>query len=1381
MPEILGTAKSIYGFDPRSVGACCLWLDGADSNQMTFSSGSNMATWLDKSGQGKTMTAVGNPVFQGGSNGILLNGTSQYFSNATAVVNGTYTLFFVYNQTSSLGPLYTTGATSGSNGLLPNESGTTYFTRGDSTWYSATSVISSNARSMVETVYTSNVVGSNQFLYLNGSNIAATTQANTITYTNLLIGSRQSGGTEYLGGYIYEAIGYSAALTTAERQAVEGYLAWKWGLEEASSFPPTTIPGCILWLDGADSTTVSFSSGSTVSQWNDKSGLGNHASASTTPVNLTAPTYVASDKGILLVASNNTGIRGNLGGTYSSNSTVFVVASYISNAGTPVYNPRLFILGLQGTSNIDHFGQLLIATQTAPPTLIDYFSTSTGGYSGNYQTSIPFTYSTPFIYTVTDAINGSSSVTVNTYLNGSTSAYSSSTGVPVFTSGYSSNYNRYVIGNYNYTAAGPNSDAYNGYVYEVIVYSNVLSLTQKRQVEAYLSKKWTIPLTSAISLPTSHPGYLIAPLMRYFNPVDIPGCVIWLDGADNTTFTPTTPSSGTTITAWKDKVGQNSFTPGAIQTEAAQGTVYTVVGPTYVTGGGVFFNNPTQSFSNGQQGLGIWGSTLNSSPLYTLPTQSMTMVIASSPTSNNTLRRIAYTGSYQLGGSTLPNFSMGPEMGASEGGTLAYDFNGSAWSQFNYGSSGYNSNTGPRVDVMISAPGATQWWWTNGSLNTFNLSSNVYTSTYSNYPVSFFFIGSYTNTIDGNRSFCGNIYEILFYNTALTAAQRYQVEGYLAQKWKFASSLPSTHPFYSIPPSSPLPFTPASITGCCLWLDGTDILGSGAGLASGTAISSWNDKSGLGYSVTQATAGHRPTVSIGPNGNTVVTFTQSASTFLSNTTFGNLIGTGVATYFLVEYNMTAPSGNPGPIGYSGATLANNYGIIWQFNPASVSGGTVYNSGLQPYYTTTKYDVPFNSTSPRMDYLYIPNVGATGLVGYLNGVAPANTDSANYSGGSYAGQTFWVGQGASGVISGNICEVIVYNVALTATQRQQVEGYLAWKWGITLPTTHLYYKFMPSQLSAPAPVSSVSTSLSSSTLTATWPASIDATTGYTVALYSSSTSGGTYALVSSVTTVALTYAFTLTTTNYYKVYVTVVAGGDVSTTTQSSSTSYTTTVAVVSGWIVNLDPVNYTTASWPSTTSGNTWSVYNAPSTTSTPGGSTAVVFNGTNQFVMDQTGISTGPGNTSSFTLDIWFYAAASVTGNLVGENGSSTSSPPAGWNVTMMSLNANTIYVGFWKGSVYSLSLGSYTANTWTHACYTYSGTTVTGYVNGVSVASGTATKQYPGTGYYALSAPANPNSGYLAYTVGAYKCYGSNLSATQVKQNYNALCGRFGLSPIP
>jgi hypothetical protein len=48
-------------------------------------------------------------------------------------------------------------------------------------------------------------------------------------------------------------------------------------------------------------------------------------------------------------------------------------------------------------------------------------------------------------------------------------------------------------------------------------------------------------------------------------------------------------------------------------------------------------------------------------------------------------------------------------------------------------------------------------------------------------------------------------------------------------------------------------------------------------------------------------------------------------------------------------------------------------------------------------------------------------------------------------------------------SGRINEIVLFNRVLTQSDRQRLEGYLAWKWGLQsrLPTTHPYYKINPS--------------------------------------------------------------------------------------------------------------------------------------------------------------------------------------------------------------------------------------------------------------------------------------------------------------------------------
>jgi hypothetical protein len=48
------------------------------------------------------------------------------------------------------------------------------------------------------------------------------------------------------------------------------------------------------------------------------------------------------------------------------------------------------------------------------------------------------------------------------------------------------------------------------------------------------------------------------------------------------------------------------------------------------------------------------------------------------------------------------------------------------------------------------------------------------------------------------------------------------------------------------------------------------------------------------------------------------------------------------------------------------------------------------------------------------------------------------------------------------LTGFIQEVLIYNSVLTGTQRQELEGYLAWKWGLqkSLPGSHPFFNFPP---------------------------------------------------------------------------------------------------------------------------------------------------------------------------------------------------------------------------------------------------------------------------------------------------------------------------------
>jgi len=139
--------------------------------------------------------------------------------------------------------------------------------------------------------------------------------------------------------------------------------------------------------------------------------------------------------------------------------------------------------------------------------------------------------------------------------------------------------------------------------------------------------------------------------------------------------------------------------------------------------------------------------------------------------------------------------------------------------------------------------------------------------------------------------------------------------------------------------------------------------------------------------------------------------------------------------------------------------------------------------------------------------------------------------------------------------GYAMEIIFYNVVLSASQRQRVEGYLASKWNVTLPSTHPYYEFGPTRISPPVPVGTVTVSLSTNIITATWAATSEAVS-YNVSLFASSTSGGTYSISQGpFTTTAATYAFVVTVGNFYRVYVAVNGVLDSSATTISGFVQY----------------------------------------------------------------------------------------------------------------------------------------------------------------------------------------------------------------------------------
>jgi len=452
--------------------------------------GANIVTqWNDKSGNGRNVTATGTITNTGSINGVPATNwaSDAYFSGSASNTGTTVSVFCVLNMNSS---------TTGSDGRVVSLGtlGSYDFDRGGSAIpiLRRSGKIIGAFRNYAELSRSSNVTdvallagsiftGSSNIFYANGTASAAVATSGNFTYSNHVIGANSwaagdAGG--FFRGTIGEVIIYNAALTDAERQRVEGYLAWKWRLTGGylPSFTPTQIPGCSWWLDGADplGTGTPPSTNTTLGTWYDKSGNSRNASGGG------GATYVSGG-----VAFNGSSHFYTMSVPYSSNYSIFLVAT-----NTSVSQCYYFARSAVGANH---------------PTFIQgYIGAGIGleWYEGNDRATIATTPSSPFLASV-DHIQGS---TIVGYYFG-TQAFS----IPQ-TAGYNSSPWDYL------GKTGINAGWYGGTMKEILIFSNVLTTAQRQQVEGYLASKWgfssSLPASNPyrnIYLPSTHPYRVIKP------------------------------------------------------------------------------------------------------------------------------------------------------------------------------------------------------------------------------------------------------------------------------------------------------------------------------------------------------------------------------------------------------------------------------------------------------------------------------------------------------------------------------------------------------------------------------------------------------------------------------------------------------------------------------------------------------------------------------------------------------------------------------------------------------------------------------------------------------------------------------------------------------
>ena len=243
-------------------------------------------------------------------------------------------------------------------------------------------------------------------------------------------------------------------------------------------------------------------------------------------------------------------------------------------------------------------------------------------------------------------------------------------------------------------------------------------------------------------------------------------------------------------------------------------------------------------------------------------------------------------------------------------------------------------------------------------------------------------------------------------------------------------------------------WTPAQIT-TALWLDAAD---SSTITLNSSTVSQWNDKSGNGRNVTQATALRQPTyTAIGLNGLPVLSFNADS---LTNASYD--WGNSSSSVFTVLRKNTS-SGYQNII-VTGTGASSNWSVAIETSPGSRYSLFRIFVNFSPSNLVCTVDTPQQMCFTNTGQIS----GTVTSTVYKNGTAGASSISMSSVNQGIVG--IGIGSDASFTegLNGYIAEVIIVPSIVSTTDRQLVEGYLAHKWGLTssLPSDHPYKNAAP---------------------------------------------------------------------------------------------------------------------------------------------------------------------------------------------------------------------------------------------------------------------------------------------------------------------------------
>ena len=309
------------------------------------------------------------------------------------------------------------------------------------------------------------------------------------------------------------------------------------------------------------------------------------------------------------------------------------------------------------------------------------------------------------------------------------------------------------------------------------------------------------------------------------------------------------------------------------------------------------------------------------------------------------------------------------------------------------------------------------------------------------------------------------LYELIATSNALTSSDRQDVEGYLAAKWGLSAQLPSFHPYKNFEPSGDQwipPTLPTAISGLVSWLDMTYPGQTNTNIVDRIS-GSFTVNVGSGNQFQLSNINNLPSLYFPGNSSNYLYKTSLPPTAEGSVLFVfNITDTRNDTPILA-WRASSGTAPWGPLlTYSGGqtlTLKNNYAGTTgsDITPVTLPMATGTNLVFFAWHNTNFY-LSVNGGTPVVGSNAIPGSATTMYIG--TNLGGSNSPTMNFG------------------------ELVVYNQYFEQSERQLLEGYLAWKRSIMskLPNDHPFSKESPigatvsetGALNIPAQIASLTT-------------------------------------------------------------------------------------------------------------------------------------------------------------------------------------------------------------------------------------------------------------------------------------------------------------------